>query len=397
MNQIIKYFLISFLFFIEINCNSHIEQKNIHTYTVDDQINQDHLTKIKESHKKNVLLTGAAGFIGSNFLRHMFDKYPDYNFLVLDALTYAGSLDNIPRYIRKSHRFEFYYGSVTNYQLVEKLMARANLVVHFAAESHVTKSICDDITFFETDVIGTRVMMTALVKYKKTVERFIHISTSEVLGTAETTPMSEDHPINPRSPYAAAKAGADRLVYSYCCTYQIPAVIVRPFNNYGPQQHLEKVIPRFIVSAIKNQPLTVHGDGSQARDWLHTDDLAIALDMLLHTENFNKIKNTAPEHVIHIGTGIGTTILDIAKMILEYFNLPESNLKFTGDRPGQVRYHCSSTDKANKLLHWKHKIELKEGLPKTIRWYLDNQERWEKMEETVYTPVYTNGEIIELQ
>ncbi len=345
------------------------------------------------SFKKIVLLTGAAGFIGSNYLKYMFDKYSNYYFIVLDALTYAGSLENIPYYIRKSNRFEFFYGSVTNYQLVEKLMSRANLVVHFAAESHVTKSICDDITFFETDVMGTRVMMTALVKHKKTVERFIHISTSEVCGTAEYSPMDEDHPINPRSPYAAAKAGADRLVYSYCCTYNVPAVIVRPFNNYGPQQHLEKVIPRFICSAIKKQPLTIHGDGLQARDWLHTEDLARALDIILHADNFEQIKH----QLIHLGTGIGTTILDIAKIILEYFNLPESYLKFIGDRPGQVRYHCSSTDKSYKLLEWKYQISFKEGLHKTIQWYLDNQERWEKMEHTAYTPVYTNGETIELQ
>ena len=160
----------------------------------------------------------------------MFDAYPTYKFLVLDALTYAGNLKNISDEIKQSDRFEFVYGSVTNYSLVDQLMARAQLVVHFAAESHVTRSLFDNTTFIQTDVMGTQVLMDALVRHKN-IERFIHISTSEVYGTAEDTVMDEDHSLNPRSPYAAAKAGADRLVYAYCCSYDIPAVIVRPFNN----------------------------------------------------------------------------------------------------------------------------------------------------------------------
>ncbi len=347
----------------------------------------------KKPAKKTVFLTGAAGFIGSNFLKYMFDKYQNYNFIILDALTYAGSLDNIPDYIKSSDRFEFFYGSVTNYRLVDLLMSKSDLVVHFAAESHVTRSICDDNVFFETDVIGTRVMMTALTKYAKKVERFIHISTSEVCGTAETIPMSEEHPINPRSPYAAAKAGADRLVYSYCCTYDIPALIIRPFNNYGPQQHLEKAIPRFITSAINNQPLTIHGDGLQKRDWLHTLDLCSALDAALHIEDFNHIKH----QVIHIGTGMGTSILDIAKIILKKFNLPETYLKFVKDRPGQVECHVSSTKKAETLLNWKSRISLEDGLESTISWYKENKNRWIKMEALKYVPIYTNDDVLELQ
>ena len=202
-----------------------------------------HASRHESSSPKTVLLTGAAGFIGSNFLKYMFDKYPTYTFLVLDALTYAGSLDNIPAYIHDSSRFKFFYGSVTNSRLVDLLMKQSHFVVHFAAESHVTRSICDSAIFFDTDVIGTRVLLESLVLHKN-VERFIHISTSEVCGTAEIIPMDEDHPIKPRSPYAAAKAGADRMVYAYQCTYDIPTVIIRPFKNYGPNQHLEKVIPR---------------------------------------------------------------------------------------------------------------------------------------------------------
>lgn len=345
-----------------------------------------------EKADKVVFLTGAAGFIGSNFLIYLFDKYPTYHFLVLDALTYAGNIENIPPYIRNSSRFSFFYGSVVNYHVVDMLMKHANYVVHFAAESHVTRSIVDDTTFFETDVMGTRTMMTALVKHKRTVERFIHISTSEVLGTAETEPMDENHPINPRSPYAAAKAGADRLVYSYWCTYDVPAVIVRPFNNYGPRQHLEKVIARFISSAIKGRPLTIHGDGLQERDWLYTYDLCKALDRILHIEDFSKVKN----QVFHIGTGSPVSILDIAKIVLKHFNLPESQIEFIGDRPGQVRRHISSTKKAEEILGWKAESTFGEGIEKTIEWYKQNQSHWERLESMMYVPIYTNDEVLEI-
>lgn len=347
---------------------------------------------VSEHCTKVVFLTGAAGFIGSNFLKYMFDKYPDYHFMVLDALTYAGDLENIPDYIRSSPRFEFFYGNVTNYQIVDMLMSQAQLVVHFAAESHVTRSISDDTTFFETDVNGTRVMMTALNKYKDHVERFIHISTSEVLGTAESDPMDENHPLKPRSPYAAAKAGADRLVYSYCATYDVPAVIVRPFNNYGPQQHIEKVIARFITSAIKGEKLTIHGDGLQERDWLHTQDLARALDRILHIECFEKIKG----EVFHIGSGKATSILDIAHIILKEFNLGDEYLTFIGDRPGQVRRHISSTEKAKDLLGWEAQVSLEDGLKKTIKWYLQHEARWSKKEALRCVPIYTNNNVLEL-
>ena len=345
-----------------------------------------------EKKGKVVFLTGAAGFIGSNFLQYMFDKYPSYKFIILDALTYAGNLDNIPRYIRDSKRFYFYYGSVTNYPLVDKLMASADLVVHFAAESHVTRSILDDYTFFDTDVMGTRAMMTALAKYSKKVERFIHISTSEVYGTALTQPMTEDHPLNPKSPYAGAKAGADRLVYSYWCTYDVPALIIRPFNNYGPRQHLEKVIPRFITRAIKGEPLTIHGQGLQSRDWVHTYDMCRALDMALHIEDFSKIKN----QVINIGTGRSITVLEIAKKILNYFNLPETSLTFVGDRPGQVECHNSSTEKSKELLGWEPVMSFDEGLKGVIRWYVENSNLWEQEEMMKYVPIYTNGNVLDM-
>ena len=180
----------------------------------------------------NLKITGGAGFIGSNFINYIHRCHPDYKILLLDALTYAGNLDNIPSSLKSNCHFDFFHGNVTHPDIVNKLVSEADIVVHFAAESHVTRSIYDNAIFFETDVIGTQVVANAVVN--NPVELFVHISSSEVYGTALTDPMDEEHPLNPMSPYAAAKAGADRLVYSYMKTYDLPAVIVRPFNNYGP-------------------------------------------------------------------------------------------------------------------------------------------------------------------
>ncbi|MBI3926746.1 MAG: GDP-mannose 4,6-dehydratase, partial [Armatimonadetes bacterium] len=224
---------------------------------------------------KTILVTGGAGFIGSNFVRYILDKYPEYRVVVLDLLTYAGNTDNLPQqYIGSgtengNARLVFWYGNVRNGELVDTLVSQCDMVVHFAAESHVTRSIYDNWIFFETDVMGTQVVSNAVLKYSDRVERLIHISTSEVYGTAETDLMDEEHALKPCSPYASAKAGADRLVYSYWATYDIPSVIIRPFNNYGPYQHLEKCVPRFITSCILGEPITVHGMGVAMRDWLY--------------------------------------------------------------------------------------------------------------------------------
>lgn len=344
-----------------------------------------------EETSKTVLITGGAGFIGSNFVKYMYDKYPTYHFIVLDALTYAGSLDKIPSYIRASSRFEFVHNSILNVEAVDAAMSKSDWVVHFAAETHVTRSIFEDEVFFITDILGTRVLMNAVRKYSKKVERFVHISTSEVYGTAEYEPMDESHPLNPRSPYAAAKAGADRLVYSYCCTYDVPAVIIRPFNNYGPGQHLEKCIPRLIVSAIKKQPLTIHGTGAQTRDWVFTIDTSRAIDSVLHHKNFKQLQH----QVINVGTGKDVSVLDIALMILEHFKLPDTQLKFVGDRPGQVDCHISSTSKAKELLNWSANTSFEEGLKQTIDWYVQNPEVWKNMEKDVTNAITTTNGTVE--
>lgn len=338
---------------------------------------------------KTILLTGAAGFIGSNLLQYLFDKYPNYHFLVLDALTYAGNRKNIPDYIQNSKRFEFWYGDITNPYIVNDLMNRVDFVVHLAAETHVARSIFDNSKFFHTDVIGTQTMMNALLK-SQNVERFVHVSSSEVYGTAINQPMTEEHWLNPRSPYAAAKVGADRLVYSYWHSYDVPALIVRPFNNYGPKQHLEKMIPRFITSALKDEPLTIHGDGSFKRDWLYVNDHCQALDKVLHLKDFSKIKN----QVINLGTGQTTSVLGIAKIILREMGKPEDLLTFIGDRPGQVKLHLASTKKAMQLLGWKAKTPLEKGIRQTIRWYKENENCWKELSWMKRVPVRTvNGKI----
>jgi dTDP-glucose 4,6-dehydratase len=262
---------------------------------------------------KTILVTGGAGFIGSNFVEFIYNNHPDWKILVLDALTYAGSIDNLPIDVktRNQERIEFWYGSITNAQLVDSLVCRSNYIVHLAAETHVTRSIYDNKMFFETDVLGTQTIANAVQKHGKNVEKFIHISTSEVYGTAAADTMCEEHLLNPMSPYAAAKVGADRLVFSYYATYKIPAVIIRPFNNYGPKQHLEKVIPRFITSVILDEPLHVHGDGSAQRDFVHVTDTCSAIDAVLSADNSEVIGK-----VFNVGTGQDHSILAIAEDII---------------------------------------------------------------------------------
>ena len=321
--------------------------------------------------KKKLLVTGGAGFIGSNFINYIHRCYPSYKILLLDALTYAGNLDNISSSLKSNHHFQFFHGNITHPDIVSKLVAEADIVVHFAAESHVTRSIYDNTIFFETDVIGTQVVANAVVN--NPVELFVHISSSEVYGTALTDPMNEEHPLNPMSPYAAAKAGADRLIYSYIKTYDLPAVIVRPFNNYGPFQHLEKAIPNFIVSALQDKSLNIHGDGKSSRDWMFVEDTCEALGKILHVERKKVIGE-----VINLGTGRDTSVLDIGSKVLEKLGKPKNRLNYIEDRPGQVSRHISSTKKSQNLLGWNAQTGLDEGLDKTVEFYKNNQQWWER-------------------
>lgn len=339
---------------------------------------------------KTILVTGGAGFMGSNFIRHIFYKYPDYKIIVLDALTYAGNIENIPNEIRESDRFEFWYGNLNNLDLVNDLVERSQVIAHFAAETHVARSLYLNRVFFITDVLGTQSIANAVLKHSDKIEKFIHISTSEVYGTALSESMDEEHPLNPTSPYAAAKAGADRLVYSYINAYEIPGVIIRPFNNYGPHQHLEKAIPRFITSAILKEKLTIHGNGSASRDWIFVTDTAEAIDKAIHAP-LEKVKG----EVFNVGTGINISVLDIAKKIIEIFGLNESYLTFMEERFGQVQNHIASIEKAKKTMGFKAMVFFEEGLLKTIKWYGDNKLHWEKQMAMRKVPVKgKKGEII---
>ena len=322
---------------------------------------------------KTILITGGAGFIGSNFVRYLYENYPSYRLIVLDALTYAGNIENLPVNINDgpNDRLAFWYGNVRNGELVDTLVAQSEVIVHFAAETHVSRSIYDNYVFFETDVLGTQTVANAALKYKDSVERFIHISTSEVYGSALKEKMDEHHPLNPMSPYASAKCGADRLIHSYWATFGIPAVIVRPFNNYGPYQHLEKVIPRFITSCLSGEPLTVHGDGAAARDWLFVQDHCEALDKILHIER-EKVIGEA----INLGTGRHTNIIEIGKAVRDLMKPSNSPLQYIGERPGQVTRHTCDASKAKELLGWEPRVSLEEGLDQTIRWYRDHEAWW---------------------
>ena len=307
----------------------------------------------------------------------MYQQYPDYRILVLDALTYAGSVENLPVPLSQNlelERFEFWHGNVLNGELVDTLVSRADYVVHFAAESHVTRSIYDNAQFFRTDVLGTQTVANAVCKYRHQIERFVHISTSEVYGTALAESMNEDHPLNPMSPYAAAKAGADRLVYSYWATYKIPAVILRPFNNFGPRQHLEKVVPRFITSIILNERLRVHGDGQSARDFIYAQDTCEAVDTVLHAP-----AEAVVGEVFNLGSGRHRSILSIAQDIIDTMCAGQSCYTHIGDRPGQVMRHTADASKIQRVLGWQPRISWKEGLKRTIDWYRENDAWWRKM------------------
>jgi dTDP-glucose 4,6-dehydratase len=335
-----------------------------------------------------ILVTGGAGFIGSNFIKHMLAAHPDYEIIVLDALTYAGNLDNFGHELQSDPRFSFWYGNITNADLVHDLVHRADAVVHFAAESHVARSIYDNSLFFTTDVIGTQVLTNEIAKSKH-IRKFVHISTSEVYGTAVSEPMAEEHPLNPLSPYASAKCGADRLVYSYKATYDIPAVIVRPFNNYGPNQHLEKVVPRFITSALDDQPLTVHGSGDAMRDWLHVHDTCEALDRLLHAP-----LDDGECQVYNIGTGEATSVSQIAEQVCDLLGKSRELITHIGDRPGQVAKHIADTSKLQAALGWAPAIDFAAGLRRTVAWYADNEAWWRRLEWMKVVPVRTaSGEI----
>jgi dTDP-glucose 4,6-dehydratase len=330
--------------------------------------------------QKTILVTGGAGFISSNFVRHLLTATP-HKVVSVDALTYAGNMDNLAD-VMGHERLNFVHGDIRDPELVREVVADVDVIVNAAAESHVEKSIEEGASeFVTTNVEGTQILLDAI--RRTPVERFILFSSSEVYGTAERAPMDEEHPLNPRSPYAATKAGADRLAYSYWVTYELPIVIVRPFNNYGPYQHPEKVVPRFVTHALRDEPLTVHGDGHASRDWLFVEDVAQAVEAVIAAD----LGGVAGE-VINLATGRDISVSEIADLVLDRLGKPAALKVHTPERPGQVDRHIGSIDKAERLLGWRAATSFEEGLERTIRWYDENRAWWEsplRTEASVYS------------
>jgi dTDP-glucose 4,6-dehydratase len=319
--------------------------------------------------RKRILVTGGAGFISSNVVRHLLAATP-YEVVSLDALTYAGNIDNLAD-VLGHERLSFVHGDICNPELVADVVGEVDVIVNAAAESHVEKSIQEGASeFVTTNVEGTQILLDAI--RQNPVERFILISSSEVYGTAERAPMDEEHPLNPRSPYAATKAGADRLAYSYYVTYGLPIVIVRPFNNYGPYQHPEKVVPRFITQALLDEPLTIHGDGHASRDWLYVEDDAEAIEALIACD-----PDSVAGEVVNVATGRDISVSEIADLVLDGVGRSRSLKVHTPERPGQVDRHVGSIEKAERLLGWRARTSFERGLERTIAWYEQNRLWWE--------------------
>ena len=316
-----------------------------------------------------ILVTGGAGFIGCNFVHHMFQAHPDYQVDVLDKLTYAGNRDNL-KDLKSRKGCRFFKGDICNPEIVDKLVKDADWVVNFAAETHVDRSIMFAGDFVMTDVYGTFVLLEAVRKYGKA--SFLQISTDEVYGEAGEVPPDENGPLMPKSPYAASKAGADRLAFSYWMTYRTPVVITRCTNNYGPYQFPEKLIPLFATNAIMGKKLPVYGTGKNTRDWIHVMDHCRALDAIMHS-------GTNAGEVFNIGAGEEHSVLEIADIVLKTLGKSDDLLEYVEDRPGHVVRHAVNSGKIRKVVGWGPEEDFGEGLRETVKWYVDNEKWWRKL------------------
>ncbi|MEX2703717.1 MAG: dTDP-glucose 4,6-dehydratase [Candidatus Freyrarchaeum guaymaensis] len=309
-----------------------------------------------------VLITGGAGFIGSNFVRYMVRNY-DYDIVVLDKLTYAGRLENLEDVIED---IEFIKGDICNSEDLARV-GDCDVVINFAAETHVDRSIKDAGVFVKTDILGTFNLLEFSRRHDLT---FIQISTDEVYGSIEEGSFKEDDALDPSSPYSSSKAGADLLARAYYKTYGLPVMITRSSNNFGPYQYPEKIIPLFILNALRDKPLPLYGDGRNVRDWIYVLDNCEAVDVVLHRGKKGEIYN--------IGGGNEKTNLEITHMILDELKKPKSLIKFVQDRPGHDRRYSLDCTKIKKL-GWKPKHEFKEALRSTINWYKENQWWWKPL------------------
>jgi len=328
---------------------------------------------------KTILVTGGAGFIGSNFIRYMLNKYDDYKIINLDLLTYAGNLENL-KDVEDNPNYEFIKGDIADRELVDEIVSKGiNYIINFAAESHVDRSIEDPGVFVRTNIMGTQVLLDAAKKYKT--EKFVQISTDEVYGSlGETGLFTEKSPLAPNSPYSASKTSADLLVRAYFKTFNLPVNITRCSNNYGPYQFPEKLIPLMIANALEDKELPVYGDGLQVRDWLHVEDHCSAIDVVLHQGKVGEVYN--------IGGNNEKKNIEIVKLILEKLQKPESLIKYVNDRPGHDRRYAIDSSKIQKELGWEPKYTFEEGIEETVKWYLENKEWWEKIRSGEYMEYY---------
>ncbi len=328
------------------------------------------MTMERQIDGKALLVTGGAGFIGSNFIHFILKKYPQTKIINLDKLTYAGNLDNL-KDVEADPRYEFVHGDIRDRDLVRSLFQKVRGVVHFAAETHVDRSILDAGEFVLTDVHGTFVLLEAQ-RVSPEVEFFVHISTDEVYGSRDEGFSSETDALNPSSPYAASKAGADRLAYAYTVTYGLPVIIARPSNNFGPYQYPEKFIPLFVTHALEDKPLPLYGQGTNVRDWLYVDDNCRAIDVLMRKGKTGEAYN--------IGAGNEVPNIRIAEQICDLLGKPRKLITFVPDRPGHDRRYALDCQKI-QALGWKPEAEFERALEATVRWYKDNEEWWRKIKE----------------
>lgn len=324
-----------------------------------------------------LFVTGGAGFIGSNFIRYMLHKYPKYKIINYDKLTYAGNLDNL-RDIEKNPRYKFVKGDICDYKLVSKHTKGIDIIVNFAAETHVDRSILNADQFVRTDVNGTFSLLEAARLHK--IKKFVHISTDEVYGSILKGSFTEKSPVQPNSPYSAAKASSDLLVRSYFVTYGLPAVITRCSNNYGPYQYPEKVIPLFVTNAMDGMSLPLYGDGKNVRDWLYVLDHCRGIDIVLHKGKDGDVYN--------IGGGVEMTNIALTKTVLKIMGKSQSLIKKVSDRPGHDRRYSIDCSKIKKL-GYKPLYSFDKALKETIEWYMNNEKIWRKLKNKDYKKYYS--------
>ena len=323
-----------------------------------------------------LLVTGGAGFIGSNFVRRVLERHPDVRVTVLDKLTYAGNLANLTA-VEGDERYAFVEGDIADAALVDTLAAEVDAIVNFAAESHVDRSIEEPDAFIRTDVYGTFVLLEAARRHGHT--RYLQISTDEVYGNVPEGSSTEDDPPRPRSPYAASKAGGDHFVAAYHTTYGLPTLLTRASNNFGPYQYPEKIIPLFITNAIDDQPLPLYGDGQQIRDWLYVDDHCDALELVL--------AQGIPGETYNVGGGNELTNLSLTRTILELLDKPMTLVRRVEDRPGHDRRYSVDCSKLRRL-GWKPAHTFAEALRATVDWYLAREDWWRPLKSGEYLDYY---------